>query len=297
MTRKSHELLLNKKKNLIQLCDNHSAGACMTGFWGGLIKEAREHILFIAIGVIILLIGLLAAVPDAIKSILGDDFPVPPFIGLYTLIGLLFVFIIYLGYSCIKSRSHKDPKVEVTSNLTYSDVEFAIDTLVTQIQNTPAALQIPNAPGAPSYAQINLIIGIDRGGAIVGGILGKRLKLPVTTIGIRYAINSPLPPVQGPGGALIPGGVPTPVKAQSNLLNIDFTHVQRVFLVDDSVRQGNTMNAALTILTQHAQQNNLKFTTFTACILNELQWPGRHVPNLNFFVYHTHQNNIYLPWD
>lgn len=67
----------------------------------------------------------------------------------------------------------------------------------------------------------NIIIGIDRGGAIVGGMLAKTLGLAITTLAVSYA-NPP----------------------KSNLKNIDFSSIKKILLVDDAIRKGKTMQAA-----------------------------------------------------
>lgn len=67
----------------------------------------------------------------------------------------------------------------------------------------------------------NIIIGVDRGGAIVGGMLAKNLGLAITTLAISYA-NPP----------------------KTNLKNIDFCCVKKILLVDDAIRKGGTMKAA-----------------------------------------------------
>ncbi len=73
----------------------------------------------------------------------------------------------------------------------------------------------------------NIIIGVDRGGAIVGGMLAKNLGLAISTLAISYA-NPP----------------------KSNLKNIDFSIIKKILLVDDAIRKGGTMAAAFKIVRQ-----------------------------------------------
>lgn len=194
-----------------------------------------------------------------------------------------------------------NPKDPLEENLTYQDIEFAIYCLVDQIikanditKKEPFLKEIKGKKNVYD-TQKNLIICIDRGGAIIGGLLGKSLVLPVASIGIRYAANSPLSQEKGKKG------IDTAVDAEKNLTNIDFQKVERILLVDDVIRSGATMNAAKNLLEKYSHSNNSTIQIKIACILKEVLYTHPHqnddhvIPD--FFVYHTKKHEIHTPWD
>ncbi len=71
---------------------------------------------------------------------------------------------------------HKDPDTLVTTSLTMYDVEFAVNDLVSQIKK--------------AGSDPDLIIGIDRGGAILGGMLAKQFQKPFSSISVNYSLES-----------------------------------------------------------------------------------------------------------
>jgi len=131
----------------------------------------------------------------------------------------------------------------------------------------------------------NVIIGIDRGGAIVGAMLGKKLHLPATTIAINWA---------KPQGNFLHHGVGTSLEFGGGLKSIDVTAVQRVLLVDDAIRTGMNMTSAINILKNTIQSLHIQYNTL--CILYQIQLPNHGiVPNIH--IYNTNLAQIKMPWD
>jgi hypoxanthine phosphoribosyltransferase len=197
----------------------------------------------------------------------------------------------------------KNPENDVAQNLSFIDIEFAIYCLVHQIVRLEFLLKDPKDLNK-YHMHKNLIIGIDRGGAIVGGLLGKSLVLPVTTVGIKYSFNSPLSHTEK--GASINEIPNTPaIDYSSNLINVDLTNVERIILVDDAVRTGTSMKTAINLLETIKSEKNLKFEFITACVLREVMTTRpvlkdptaktRAFPDI--YVYKTEKLNVNPPWD
>lgn len=263
----------------------------MAGFWSDLLREMEEHISIVLLGFLALIIGFLGSIPDAIRFVLGNDFPIPSWLGLLILSIVVGGFLVYFGYFLIKYYGHKNPVKNVITSLTYKDIEYAIDEL-SKIIGARHGFLIEAGPGDVQFdREKNLIIGIDRGGAIVGGLIAKKLKIPFTTISIKYAKNSPL------GNK----GYKTAIDASKNFNNIDFTDVKRIILIDDAVRTGTNMSAAKTALDDYLAHQGISLNNDdikTACILKVL--PPAHRPGLvepNFFVFKTEISRLTLPWD
>lgn len=195
----------------------------------------------------------------------------------------------------------KDPFDPINQNLTYLDVEFAIYCLVKKIRasNFFEFSKDENGERTERYnMHENLIVGIDRGGAIVGGLLGKSLVLPVVTMGIRYAMNNPLVEYghEQSGISKAPA-----IDYNSNLKNVDLKHVKNILLVDDATRTGKAMETAINYLLDIKKNNKeYKFKIKTACILKEEKLKHSQVKAIeypNFYVYTTQKSKIFPPWD
>jgi len=131
----------------------------------------------------------------------------------------------------------------------------------------------------------NLIIGIDRGGAIVGAMLGKKLHLPATTIAINWAKSQ---------DSLSHRSVETSLEFGGGLRNIDFTVVKRILLVDDVIRTGMNMTSAENLLRSAIENLDIKFKIL--CILYQNQMATNVIePDIN--IYYTNLTQIKMPWD
>lgn len=178
----------------------------------------------------------------------------------------------------------KNPSDYVEQDLSYQDVEFAIYFLTKQIIEN----NFLDTDTSGQYDRIkNIIIGVDRGGGIVGGMLAKNFGLATKTVAIFYA-NPPLP--QHRSGRI------TSVHSGNCLENIEFSGVRKILLVDDVVRTGESMKAAYDMLIKLLEEKgktNIKVKV--ACILCEMV--SRDFINPNFTVYKTDHLRIKLPWD
>lgn len=174
----------------------------------------------------------------------------------------------------------KDPTANANENLTYYDIEFAIYCLVKKIIASNF-LVYTDDKRKEFDSKKNLIIGIDRGGAIIGGLLGKSLGLAANTLGIYYSSA----PLKGKGKE-------TPIKSDKCLEDIDFSSVEKIILVDDAIRAGRGMEAAINVLDGIKTTHHIDYKI--ACILNVDY--RRHIKP-DFFIYKTRNIDLMLPWD
>lgn len=177
----------------------------------------------------------------------------------------------------------KDPTIFAEKQLTYRDVEFAIYCLIKKISGSNF-LVYKDHTRIEFDSEKNIIIGIDRGGAIVGGLLGKGLRLPNTTVAIYWG-NPP----QTRQGEI------TSIQSGKNLENINFSKVERVLLVDDAIRTGEAMDSAVGIL--DSLKKNYNFDYKKVCVLDVEPWAGHPHPTPDFCVYKTEKQKLKLPWD
>lgn len=245
---------------------------------------------YIAIGSFIYLVTQLIAI------FLGIRIIVPLEYRNLTIWIAFFIIIIYFTYYWIKSKLEKvmtvirslnkakDPSISVVENLSYIDLEFAIYNLTKQIVDSNFLTL--DKSGKKFDAKKNIIIGIDRGGAIVGGMLAKNLGLAIETLAVFYA-NPPQTKM----------GVETSIRAGGCLENIDFFNVEKVLLVDDAIRTGVSMTKAVDMLNQILKEKGKsdQIEVKIACILSILEY--RKLVNPHFSVYKTEYLTIKLPWD
>jgi len=159
----------------------------------------------------------------------------------------------------------------VHTALTLADVEYAIDYLDNKLREGGF---IPD-----------IIIGIDRGGAIVAGWLGKKLRLPSIHISLsdKWTVSSAI-------GSL-DEGIKDPTKR-----NERYKTIQKVLVTDDASRTGVTLKRAVEYLDQLSPLKGADIKT--AVILNEECKVGA-APKTppDFYVYQTESTKITLPWD
>ncbi len=188
------------------------------------------------------------------------------------------------------SPKPKDPGIDVEENLKYDDIEFAIYSLIrklSKLDNTRFLIH-NDYRNVDFNTEENIIIGIDRGGAILGGLLGKGLRLATINMGIYWA-----------DPALVGKGAKTAINSSKCLDSIDFSRIKKVILVDDAVRTGKSMLEAIKIL--ESKQNTHKFDIRKVCILDVYDTDRNVKANPDFFVYKAKSKNdpqkIKLPWD
>lgn len=157
----------------------------------------------------------------------------------------------------------QNPAKPVLKNvLTYDDVHQGIELLLAQAR-------VFN----PDY-----IYAINRGGAIVGGMLAKRLDMPL--VYILEVRKDAKPQVVDHG------------KPAQGLKD------RRILLVDDSVRTGTRMELASRYILKHIEKKNL----MKMALLNvSIEHPGRltaeYQPVVDKYAYFTHSGKVFLPWD
>lgn len=178
----------------------------------------------------------------------------------------------------------RTPVQDVIDNLQSTDVEFAICCLLQQIVKAEF-LEIDDTRKIYDDKK-NILIVINRGGAIVGGMLAKNLGLPPKTLVLLYD----LPPARGAGEQAFE-------LAKRCLENIDFNVVTRILLVDDAMRTGVTMEHAERILRNILNEKKVsdKVSYKKVCILYQKQYSPLTEPD--FYVYKTQKSGIMLPWD
>lgn len=265
----------------------------LAGFHDDIKRDLRDNLIFVILSIIGLVLGVLASIPAAIRFIFGDDVSIPGWLGPVILFFIFAIIILYLIHFSFKYFGHKDRNRKVMTSIRYTDIEYAIYQLGESLGKSNDFL-IEEIPGNSNFdKEKNIIIGIDRGGAIVGGLLGKMLKLPVTTIGMRYAKNSPLD-----DRAYI-----TAVDAEKNFKNLDFSKVERIILIDDAVRTGTNLTEAVKNLNNYIENQTHdtlrrnQILIKTACILkvNTNAVPGIEQPHV--FIFNTDISRLSMPWD
>ncbi len=206
----------------------------------------------------------------------------------------------------------KDPVNLIDDHLGYPDVKFAIYCLSKKIEESDF-FGDKDVNGRYN-ARKNIIIGIDRGGAIVGGLLAKNLGVAIKTLAINWADR--LPPI-------IPAEEPDPLHRRTTSIilgdcldNIDFKGVKNILLVDDTIRTGHAMIAAKSLVRDKLNKINKPFRFVCdnpdpgrtggqnenmininiACILY-IQTANPIIEVPEFCVYQTEKGKIWLLWD
>ncbi len=166
----------------------------------------------------------------------------------------------------------KKAEEPVRTPLTFADVEYAIRALGDKLRRGGF---IPD-----------VIIGIDRGGAIVAGWLGKKLGKPA------FHISSSNKWTVSTRQGSLDDGIKDPRKRGEQ-----YKAITKVLVTDDASRTGETLKVALECLGHLISLSEAEIKT--AVILNEEHMAGpsggKTLPD--FFIYRTVALNITFPWD
>lgn len=211
----------------------------------------------------------------------------------------LMVEIIKLREQLATTIKPKDPYILIPDgdHLRYPDVKFAVYCLSKKIEESDF---FGNKDAGNNYnAKKNIIIGIDRGGAIVGGLLAKNLGVAVTTLAINWADRPPKDKIPADPDPLHRKA--TSIIFKKNLDNIDFKNVKNILLVDDAIRKGNAMIAAERLVRDKLSKinkvgNENLISINIACILY-VQQANQIIGLPEFCVYQTKDTKLWLLWD
>ena len=237
---------------------------------------------------IIALISLSVLISQFYGILYGETVIVPPKYRIFVILILLFPIVNFI-YKWILPRV-RNPESDPEKDLTYRDVDFSIYCLIEQIFEDKFLIELEKNRYDPME---NLIIGIDRGGSIVGAILAKKLGLTITTLAVKWANPEAS---KGKTSCVEAGGC---LKGSY----IDFQNIKRILLVDDAIRTGNTMIIAKALLEKEIgkiQDHNIEYKT--ACMLIQRPWKKKSMEEIkrfkpDFMVYATKHANINMPWD
>ena len=200
---------------------------------------------------------------------------IPPQYFWYTILCIMILFLTSFSIDLyaeakrvIGSDQEPWPRNELVDKkiLSYVDVEYAINELIRDIKSRNF---LPD-----------IIMGIDRGGAIVGGMIAKSLKRPLTTISSSpdWTISDTM--------SSLDDGVKHLGKQRTEVDNN-----KKILLIDDTCRTGDTLNSAYKMV-----KEKCNFELKHATILNEVRM--RQKPIIpDFFVYETIRADILMPWD
>ena len=179
--------------------------------------------------------------------------------GLIAIAGLVWALARRLLVPYVKRRFYDplDPAKPVMRDaMEYKDVQLAITRLVDLLH--------PRRP--------DVVLGVDRGGAIIGGILAKQLGIPFRHL---YLL--------GDGGGFAPGYDVSELKNKV------------VVLVDDCSRTGRTLDQAVACVRSH---QGLKELITVVALFTPPARRGRESRTIpDYYAYHTDRANIKMPWD
>lgn len=181
--------------------------------------------------------------------------------GVVTIVATLVPPVRRVVVALVSRRTSKplNPETPVDiSPLEFKDVAYAVEKLAETIQAKSA----------------DLLLGIDRGGAIVGGMLAKRLGIPLRLLhrsadGKGYVESDCLKGYEG----------------------------KRIVLVDDASRSGRALERAVEYV-----RAVVKPSFLTTCVILLTKTKYRHEETgpsklVDCYVYHTSRTDIWFPWD
>ena len=179
--------------------------------------------------------------------------------GFIAIVGLVWALVRRLFVPYLKTRFYDplDPEKPVTTDeMEYKDVQLAITRLVDLLR--------PRRP--------DIVLGVDRGGAITGGILAKQLGIPIRHL-YRLA--------DGEGF--------------SSGYDVSELKNKVVVLVDDCSRTGRTLSQAVTYVRSHP---GLKEFITVVALFTPPARRGRESRTIpDYYAYHTNRVDIKMPWD
>ena len=221
-----------------------------------------------ALSTIAFVVAMINPIRQTIINALGPDY-------MAALLVLLAVGAVILLVLLVSAQDKPRPEGDVgfIDALTWSDAEYAMSMLADRM----------------STFGFDLIIGIDRGGAIVAGVLAKHLRVCMSTMA-----SSPRWMISDPEGSLDDGIKKQPLQgSNSKKLNI--------LLVDDACRSGDTMRRAVEVLRRLRGDCEIR-TAVILLVLFEAGPKSRDrlgggKQNPDYHFYSTKRNGVLLPWD
>lgn len=215
-------------------------------------------------------LAVIPAVRHAIIHFLSPDAIGALLVTSVAAIGILVVLLVKVGrvsYEKPRARGNVGP----IDTLTWADADYAMKSLAEEVAGF----------------RPNVVVGIDRGGAIVAGVLAKHLRLPVSTIA-----SNPRWMLSSPEGSL------------DEAIKTEFAQgraFQRILIVDDALRFGTTMRRAVEVLRRLRPDSEIR-TAVLLCLSASAGPTGRdrlgpHKANPDYLVYTTTRQDVRLPWD
>ncbi len=185
------------------------------------------------------------------------------------------------GNAIIVSKGEKSYSITLSDNQTNAELKIGA-----KYYEFPVKKESEMRTVYEYDSEENLIIGVDRGGAVMGGMLAKNFGLAVKIIAVGYAN----PPEREDGKK-------TSIRSDICLNDINFENVKKILLVDDAIRTGKVMTAGMKMLNQKLEneKKSKQIEVRIACILNQEPLHKRSF-DIHYSVYNT-PHGILLPWD
>lgn len=124
----------------------------------------------------------------------------------------------------------------------------------------------------------DVIIGIDRGGAIVAGMLGKKMDRKVTTITLSrdWSLDWENP-------------------ERSMAVALQDEEYKNILLVDDVCTSGTLVSKAKSLLETHANVGGRPKKVIRTAFILDCKSPEKMTPN--YWAYETDNKRLKMPWD
>lgn len=143
--------------------------------------------------------------------------------------------------------------------LRYTDVSNGVDILTEKVR--------PKSP--------DVVLAVDRGGAIVGGLLAKALNLPIRMLSRVDQKN----------------------RFQHEFPASDLND-RKVLLVDDASRTGHSLREARRYVEEKFSPDGL---VVAVLVVTATEWRGHDAPSplqlVDYYAYSTTRTDVSLPWD